>query len=170
MKLCKHFVYILKNDFKFLYIWSYKYLIWAKLWENLIMLYANNKGTDQPVHLRSLINAFIVRCLDCYNRNFKTLASLCSWADRFESFLITNPEDRFSHDKALIWKGDLLEIQRTYKGGKQQIVDQVCLRYNPNSAFSWDTPLTPSYWLSKTQLWVEIHPLHLAIGWAKLSF
>ena len=26
--------------------------------------YANNKGADQPAHLRSLINAFVVRCLD----------------------------------------------------------------------------------------------------------
>ena len=26
--------------------------------------YANNKGADQPVHPRSLINAFVVRCLD----------------------------------------------------------------------------------------------------------
>ena len=29
-----------------------------------LMLYANNKGADQPAHLRSLIRAFIVRCLD----------------------------------------------------------------------------------------------------------
>ena len=28
------------------------------------MPYANNKGADQPVHPRSLIGAFIVRCLD----------------------------------------------------------------------------------------------------------
>ena len=27
------------------------------------------------------------------------LASLCSWAGRFESYLVENPEDRFSHDK-----------------------------------------------------------------------
>ena len=26
--------------------------------------YANNKGADQPAHPRSLINAFVVRCLD----------------------------------------------------------------------------------------------------------
>ena len=30
----------------------------------LFMPYANNKGTDQPVQLRSLISAFVVRCLD----------------------------------------------------------------------------------------------------------
>ena len=29
-----------------------------------LMSYANNKGADQPAHLRSLISAFVVRCLD----------------------------------------------------------------------------------------------------------
>ena len=29
----------------------------------LVMPYANNKGADQPAHPRSLISAFIVRCL-----------------------------------------------------------------------------------------------------------
>ena len=28
------------------------------------MPYANNKGTDQPVHARSLISSFIVHCQD----------------------------------------------------------------------------------------------------------
>ena len=28
------------------------------------MSYANNKGADEPVHPRSLISAFVVRCLD----------------------------------------------------------------------------------------------------------
>ena len=32
--------------------------------ENLFMPYANNKDADQPAHLRSLISAFVVRCLD----------------------------------------------------------------------------------------------------------
>ena len=29
-----------------------------------VIPYANNKGTDQPAHPRSLISAFVVRCLD----------------------------------------------------------------------------------------------------------
>ena len=29
-----------------------------------VMSYANNKGADQPVHLRSLISTFVVHCLD----------------------------------------------------------------------------------------------------------
>ena len=28
------------------------------------MSYVNNKGADQPAHSRSLIRAFVVRCLD----------------------------------------------------------------------------------------------------------
>ena len=38
--------------------------IWATLWENLFIPYANNKGADQPAHPCSLISAFIVCCLD----------------------------------------------------------------------------------------------------------
>ena len=37
---------------------------WALSWENLFLPYVNNKGADQPAHLRSLISAFAVRCLD----------------------------------------------------------------------------------------------------------
>ena len=29
-----------------------------------VLVYANNKGADQPAHPRSLISAFVVRCLD----------------------------------------------------------------------------------------------------------
>ena len=38
--------------------------IWATSWENLFMPYANNKGADQPAHLRGLISPFDVCCLD----------------------------------------------------------------------------------------------------------
>ena len=68
-------------------------------WENLFMPYANNKGANQPAHLCSLTGAFVVHCLDgiiqsllvIYSRNFKTLASLCSWAGRLESYRVPNP-------------------------------------------------------------------------------
>ena len=39
----------------------------------------------------------------CYSQNFKTQASLISWAGRFESHLVANPEDRFSHDVAYVY-------------------------------------------------------------------
>ena len=32
-----------------------------------------------------------------------TLASFFSWADRFESYLVENPEDRFSRDVAQLY-------------------------------------------------------------------
>ena len=73
-----------------------------------LMSYANNKGADQPAHPRSLISAFVVRCLDIisrfYSRNFKTLASFCGCAGRFVSGLVglclawsKTPEDTFCH-------------------------------------------------------------------------
>ena len=39
-------------------------IISATSWENLFTPYENNKGADQPAHLRSLINAFVICCLD----------------------------------------------------------------------------------------------------------
>ena len=48
-------------------LWAFKtvsFIKWATSWENLFMPYANNKGTDQPVHPHSLISAFVVCCLD----------------------------------------------------------------------------------------------------------
>ena len=35
-----------------------------------------------------------------YIQNFKPLASLCGYTDRFEFYLAANPEDRFSRDEA----------------------------------------------------------------------
>ena len=38
-------------------------------------------------------------------QNLKSLASLYNWAGQFESYLVANPEDKFSHDMAqnFIW-------------------------------------------------------------------
>ena len=78
------------------------------------MPFANNKGADQPAHSHSLISAFVVRCLDRilslvsilnFAISWFSLASvLISWAGRFESYLVENPKDRFSHDEARIRK------------------------------------------------------------------
>ena len=54
-----------------------------------LMLYANNKGADQPAHPRSLISTFVVRCLDIIIH----LVSI-SWSQ--------NPEDRYSREVARI--------------------------------------------------------------------
>ena len=42
-----------------LFIWK-----WTTSLENLFLSYVNNKSADQPAHPRSLISAFVVRCLD----------------------------------------------------------------------------------------------------------
>ena len=39
-----------------------------------------------------------------YIGNFMPLANTCSWAGRFESYLVENPEDRFSRDEAAMVK------------------------------------------------------------------
>ena len=60
------------------------------------MPYANNKGASSQSDQRHccwLSGSY--HASTCYSRNFKTLASLNSWADRFESCLVANPEDSF---------------------------------------------------------------------------
>ena len=78
--------------------------------ENLFLPYANNKGAEQPLHLHSLIRAFVVCCLDSIipTLAIAEISSLCSWAGWFESYQVTTPEDRFSHDKAQIYAFFLL--------------------------------------------------------------
>ena len=70
------------------------------------MSYVNNKGADQPALPRSLISAFVVRCLD-------TVMSLVSLTE-ISNLMLTSvaeqaslsltsletPEDTFSHDEA----------------------------------------------------------------------
>ena len=73
-----------------------------------LMSYANNKGTDQPAHSRSLISAFVVHCLysiiflesiaeisKLWLASVAAQASLClGWSE--------TPEDTFSHDMVQI--------------------------------------------------------------------
>ena len=87
----------------------------ATAWENLFMPYANKKGADQPAHPHSLISAFVVRCLESIipvlaKSKISKLASLCAWAGRFESYLVANPKDKFSHDMAQL-KVDVKEFE-----------------------------------------------------------
>ena len=75
-----------------------------------LMSYANNKGADQPAHPRSLISAFVVRCLD----NVMSLVSvskisnlMLASVDEQASLSLTwseTPEDTFSHDEAQMLK------------------------------------------------------------------
>ena len=69
------------------------------------MSYANNEGADQPVHPRSLISAFVVRCLDSVmflvsvtKISSPLLASVAGQA----SLSLTWSETSFFHDEAQI--------------------------------------------------------------------
>ena len=71
-----------------------------------LMSYANNKGADQPAHLRSLISAFLVHCLDSvmYLVSVTKISNLmlASVAEQGGLSLTWSetPEDTFSHEEA----------------------------------------------------------------------
>ena len=68
------------------------------------MPYAKNKCADQPAHPRSQISAFVVSCLDSIIPlvSMSEISSLylASAEGRFMSYLVGNPEERFSRDGA----------------------------------------------------------------------
>ena len=71
--------------------------------------YANIKGADQPAHPRSLISAFVVRCLDSVMSLVSVikissiiLASVAEQASLSLTWSET-PEDTFSHDEVHIY-------------------------------------------------------------------
>ena len=73
-----------------------------------LMSYANNIGADQPAHLRSLISAFVVHCLDSVMSlvivtqiSSLMLASVAEQVNLSLTWSET-PEDTFSHDEAHI--------------------------------------------------------------------
>ena len=71
-------------------------LIWAVWWENLFVPYANNKGADLRLccSLPRQYNTYT-----CYSQTFKPLPSFCGCPGWFQSYLVENPEDRFSRDE-----------------------------------------------------------------------
>ena len=80
------------------------------------MPYANNKGANQPAHPRSLISAFVVRCLDSIitilakSTIFRTLVSLCRRGGRFESYQVANHKDIVSRDEAMFSRFSTLPL------------------------------------------------------------
>ena len=114
--------------------WQLGIFTWDMSWEILLMPYENNKGADQPVHPHSLISAFLLRCLDStshfYICNFMTLACFCSWAARFESYLVANPEDRFSRDSGSYpFQRYFSHIRTTERWLWRALCDWVVFRY-----------------------------------------
>ena len=51
----------------------------SRVMTHLFMSYVNNKDTDQPAHLHSLISVFVIHSLDSIMpTDFKTLVSFCT--------------------------------------------------------------------------------------------
>ena len=78
------------------------------------MSYANNKGADQPAHPRSLISAFVLRCLVSVMSlvSVTYISSLlpASVAEKASLSLTWSEtlEDTFSHDEAQMFHGTFL--------------------------------------------------------------
>ena len=69
----------------------------------MILLYANNKGTDQPAQSDQHRCYSLPATYNNYTslmQNLNILVSLCSWAHWFESYLVGSSEYQFSQDKA----------------------------------------------------------------------
>ena len=88
-------------------------VIWAFWRENLILMHANNKGADQPVHPHSLISTFVILPLVACDIVSK-LASceipillLVSVAEQagLKHHLVANSKNSFYRDKAHIING-----------------------------------------------------------------
>ena len=77
-----------------------------------------------------LLAARIIEYLIFLNAKFKTLASFCGCAGRFESSLVTNPEDRFSRDKAHIVHDTLrLIFKLNLKQAKKSLWISILLKH-----------------------------------------
>ena len=78
-----NFDYGTDNDCKKNIIWSTGRVYGPGHAKPCLEPYANNKGADQPAHLRSLISTFVVRCLVSMicilviSKSLKILASFC---------------------------------------------------------------------------------------------
>ena len=73
-----------------------------------LMSYANNKGADQPAHLRSLISTFVVHCLDSVMSLVsvtKILSLMLAFVAEQASLCLTWLEtlDTFFHDEAQVY-------------------------------------------------------------------
>ena len=97
------------------------------------MSHANNKGADQPAHSRSLISAFVVRCLDSVMSLVSVtkisnvmLASVTKQAVLSLTWLET-PEDTFSHDGAhILLQAELIVIQVLCKWNTAKFTQMAC--------------------------------------------
>ena len=80
---------------------------WASSWENLsYAIHEQHRCRSACVSAQSEQRLYYLlsRQYDTYTCYIQTFKSLCSWASRFESNLLKNPEDRFSRDGAQMYQ------------------------------------------------------------------
>ena len=71
-----------------------------------VLTHMRTTKTQMSLRIRAVWSALrlslprLYNTYSCYYQNFKTLASFCSLAGRFESYLVANVEWRFSRDVA----------------------------------------------------------------------
>ena len=71
------------------FLWHKMSLVIRKL-QSSLHIHAVWSASDQHLCFKLLRKQNTCTC-SCNVRNFKTLASLCSWADQFEYYLVTTP-------------------------------------------------------------------------------
>ena len=68
-----------------------------------VLPYANNKGADQHAHPRSLISAFVVRCLDSIITSIPEISSLCLTSVVTQAGLRQTPKTGFLVTKLICY-------------------------------------------------------------------
>ena len=129
------------------------------------MPHANNKGADQPVHLRSLISTFVVRCLDSIIPLVSTseISSLYLVSVTVQSSLSRRPQRQ-----VFSWRGSFgfqLHCDHiawfNYCCHSHRSSYQYCFGYEPSSSF--DPPHDKTNKMTerpeKTQISLGIHPV-----------
>ena len=104
--------------------------IWYMWWQNLFMTYAYYKAADQPAILWSLVSAFVIPSLESIiplDGIPQDQVSFRTWADRFESYLVTHLQ-RFSHDMAHLFE---LPHDKTNKMSVPPAKTQISLGIHP---------------------------------------
>ena len=89
---------------------------WASSWENLLFCHMRTTKAQSDQCLCCLLPSIISLVSLCA---ISWLASLCSWADRFKSYLVVNPKNMFSHDETQIMSTDR-DCFGGHKGGCSQ--------------------------------------------------
>ena len=142
-----------------------------------LMPYANNKGTDEPAHPRSLISAFVVHCSDrmvrlvCISKISKfQLVSVAEQVSLCLAWSETPPEDTFCHDEAHII---MTTAENNQNFNSHWLYENKSLCDSADSLINIQTVSVQLMYFSRKlgyNLWTFIHPKLLLILCDKTCF